>query len=64
MAIRDMLEPLTHVVQVRERGPGGGEWWETLAAFNVKRMADDYAEQCRKTGRAYRVEPVIWPDRT
>lgn len=65
MTVRDMLQPLTHVVQVRERprGPDGPEWWETIAAFNAERVAGAFTQCCRMaTGRAYRVEPIIWPE--
>lgn len=30
---------LTHVVQVKETR-NGAEWWETIAAFNVERVAE------------------------
>jgi len=59
MTTNKLLEPLTHVVQMLEVGPGGGEWWETIAAFNVEMLADKYAEACRRgTRRSYRVEAI------
>lgn len=49
-----LIRGLTHVVQVQE--PNGA--WETLAAFNVARVAHEYLERCAKTGRAYRVKEL------
>jgi hypothetical protein len=39
----ELLGPLEAIVQVRVRGGGGGEWWETIAAFNVAAAAKDLA---------------------
>jgi hypothetical protein len=49
-----LIRGLSHVVQVEETAGR----WETLAAFNVERVALEYAAQCAKTGRTYRVKPL------
>lgn len=43
-----LLKPLEYAVQVRRTGGGGGEWWETIAAFDVDIVAQDYMERCAK----------------
>jgi hypothetical protein len=51
----ELLKPLTHAVQVRTKGGGGGEWWETIAAFDVEAVARGYGRDCAVRGRQYQV---------
>lgn len=53
----ELLRPLEYAVQVGEKGGGGGEWWETIAAFNVKGVAQRYMNDCAHahTARSYRL---------
>jgi hypothetical protein len=54
---QDLLNPLTHAVQVRVTGGGGGQWWQTIAAFDVSEVAQQYARDCANcaAGSQYRV---------
>lgn len=56
-----LIRGLTHVVQVGTPSnngmAAGATIWESIAAFNVEGVADDYANECRRiTGRQYRVK--------
>ena len=48
---------LEYLVDVLETTGGGGQYWETIAAFNVEVAAENYANECREAnpGRDYRV---------
>lgn len=54
----NILEPITHVVQVVERPSLA---WRTMAGFDCCEAAESYWEQCTlkgDPGRRYRVQPV------
>jgi len=56
------MKELTHVVEIREIGGGGGQWWEVIAAFSVKRAAVNYMNELRGNGRQYRVREICLRD--
>jgi hypothetical protein len=47
-----------HVVQVRQTGGGGGQWWESIAAFDHHGVALLYANDCRDSNAPLRYRVV------
>ncbi len=56
----DLLKPLVAAVQCEIHGGGTAKWWDTIAAFDVDSVAEDYAKSCQQANpnRRYRVVPV------
>lgn len=57
------LQGITHIVQVLTRFSGGGQGWETIAAFNCDVASQAYALRCGegKPDVEYRVLPLKKP---
>lgn len=54
-----MLDELTHVVQARRKEGDCDLGWHTIAAFNVKIVAEHYARDCSVfQSYEYRVVPI------
>ena len=55
----DLFSGLVAVVQYRRKDNGT---WTTMAAYDSKRIADQYAEECSGTTRPWEYRVVEVPD--
>lgn len=53
-----MLEELTSAVQYRRTEGEFDRGWHTLAAFDVRKIAEKYRDDCARDGFEYRVVDV------
>ena len=53
-----MLKGLTHAMQIYETGGGGGQWWETIAAFNCEAAAIAYGDDCQQANPVKRYRTI------